>query len=365
MVLLNDEAATGGVRWKGSRLLWPRTVVKEGPETAMESDLGGEKRRARWRFGFLSLLPLRFFLLTAVSVFVVELLVMSLLFVLPPLSPILVSLLDSLLLTALLVPCLYWFLFRPMKREIVMREKAEADLLALNRTLERRVAERTADLSAKNESLRQITTELTLTEERERRRIAGDLHDLVGGTLLSARLKLGMLQAALEEEHGCRVDEIREQLRQCVEGTRTLTFQISNPLLYEVGLEAALESLLNRLGEERDFQVVFEAEAEAVSLPETIKVLLYRVVSELLINVGKHSRAKTVRLTLQREADRFTTIVEDDGVGFEPARIEASLGSEGGIGLFRAREEMERIGGWFKVDSAPGKGTRATVGTFL
>jgi signal transduction histidine kinase len=286
---------------------------------------------------------------------------MMLLARLEPLPQVFKAILDSFLLIVLISPALYLFLFRPLMREIQSRERAEAALKTANSMLEQRVAERTAELSASNERLAKTASELTQAEEQERQRIAAGLHDLVGEGLVTARLRLGMLKAELPDERSRLVEEVRDQLKKVIETTRVLTFQISNPLLYEVGLGAALEALLMRLAEDQPFQAEFEADAELERLSDGLKVILYRVVSELLVNIVKHARAETVRLTIRTPDDRLIIAVEDDGVGFEMSELDSWSERTTGLGLFKARDRIGGLGGELTIESAPGRGTRAEV----
>lgn len=305
--------------------------------------------------------PSRFLLLTALSVLVAETVVMLVLRSLQSLPPVTEAILDGLLLTVFVAPALYLFLLRPMMREIERRERAEAELRSMNATLERKVTERTANLSTTNEQLRLMAAELALAEEHERRRIAEGLHDLVGESLISAHLKLGLLKAALPEEPSHRVDEIRNSIKTVIDSTRAVTFQISNPLLFEVGLEAALEAFLMRLAKDQPFETELQLETQPTPLSAGIRVVLYRTVSELLVNVVKHARAKTVRLTSRRQGDRVLIAIEDDGIGFEAAELERWSTAGTGLGLFKARQRIAGIGGELTIDSTPGRGTRIEV----
>lgn len=286
---------------------------------------------------------------------------MMLLARLEPLPQILKAILDSFLLIVLISPALYLFLFRPLMREIQSRERVEAALRTANSMLEQRVAERTAELSASNERLAKTASELTQAEEQERQRIAAGLHDLVGEGLVTARLRLGMLKAELPDEPSRRVEEVRDQLKKVIEMIRVLTFQISNPLLYEVGLGAALESLLMRLAEGQPFQAEFEADAEPEHLSDGVKGILYRVVGELLVNIVTHAGAETVRLTIRTPDDRLIIAVEDDGVGFEMPELDSWSQRTTGLGLFKARDRIGGLGGKLTIESTPGRGTRAEV----
>jgi len=309
--------------------------------------------------------PSRFFLLTALSVFIAETVTMMLLPLLPPLPVYASAILDGVLVVILISPALYMFVLRPMMREIEIRERAEAELGTTNVRLERRVGERTAELSASNKRLLRMASELTQAEEQERQRIAAGLHDLMGEEMITARLRLGMLKADLPDEASRRIEEVRDQLKTVIETVRSLSFQISNPLLYEVGLEAALESLLMQLAEDQSFHAEFEADPEPMFLSDGLKIILYRVVSELLVNIVKHSRAESVRLTIHTLDDKLIITVEDDGIGFEAPELDSWSQSISGLGLLKARERVGGIGGEMTIESTPGRGTRIEVSTPL
>jgi signal transduction histidine kinase len=218
--------------------------------------------------------------------------------------------------------------------------------------LEERVEERTAQL-------RSLSSELSLTEQRERRRIAVDLHDHIGQTLAISRIRLDAVQeSASSEDASKRLEEIGTFIDQAIGYTRSLTFQLSPPVLYEVGFEAALEWLAEHIQEQYGLSCTFEEDGESRQLDENVRVLLFQAVRELLINVVKHARAHHARISVRREDDHIRITVQDDGVGFDPSELRSHAGSGGGFGLFNIRERLDYLGGELRIDSEPGRATR-------
>jgi signal transduction histidine kinase len=211
--------------------------------------------------------------------------------------------------------------------------------------------------------LRSMASELTSAEERERRRIAEGLHDRVGQLLGISKIKLGMLQ---QIEAGSESAELAEEIRgfvaQALHETRSLTFEISPPILYEIGLEAALEYLAERMHTQHGLLVTHSGDGrQAKPLDDDIRVLLYRGASELLHNVVKHARAHRAVVSTQYREDGVVLSVEDDGVGFQPGEDSIRRGSGDGFGLFSLRERLLHVGGRFSIESRPGKGSRIVL----
>lgn len=210
--------------------------------------------------------------------------------------------------------------------------------------------------------LRSLASQLLLAEERERRRIAADLHDHVGQALAISRIKLGMLkEASPSEEYATRVDEVRKLVGQAIKDTRSLIFKISSPILYELGLEAALEWLAEETQKKHDILVKYWDDGSAKQLQDDVRVLLFQAVNELLVNVVKHSRARTVELSTRKTGERIVVNVEDDGIGFDLAEVAARRSASDGFGLFSIRERLSHIGGDLEIHSEPGGGTRVTL----
>ena len=207
------------------------------------------------------------------------------------------------------------------------------------------------------EQLRSLAAELSLVEERERRRIATALHDRVGQTLAVSKMKLGVLKensATVAVKEG--MDEVRNLIEEAIQETRSLIFEISSPILYELGLEAALEWLAEETEKRHSVWCRYQDDGQAKPLDDAISVLLFQAVSELLVNVVKHARAKRVVIETRREGSQIRVMVEDDGVGFESSEISSRWQKNQGFGLFSTRERLRYVSGSLEVKSRSGTG---------
>jgi PAS domain S-box-containing protein len=239
--------------------------------------------------------------------------------------------------------------------DITERKQAEEALRKAYDELEARVRERTEELTS-------LTAELSLAEERERRRIATELHDQVGQTLVFSKLKLNSLTQRLPyAEFETLLSEIRGHIGRSIEDIRSLTFQLSPPLLYEVGLEAALEWLGEELEEKYGFQVEFHDDGRKKPLDEEASVALYQMVRELLLNVAKHAKAKMVRISVEQVSDKIKISVADDGSGFDALNGLPRKNKNSGFGLFNIRQRIEYLGGGFEIESEIKQGTCVTL----
>jgi PAS domain S-box-containing protein len=217
-------------------------------------------------------------------------------------------------------------------------------------------------LLAYQAKLRSLASELSLAEERERRRIAGDLHDQTCQSLALSKMKL---QAILE--HVVPADErtlhqICDSLNETIEGVRELTFDLSSPTLYKFGLEAALEELLqDKLKAEHDIRCHFSDDGHPKPLKLDVRVLLFKSVRELLINIIKHAHAGKVSLDVKRENQSIRITLADDGVGFDLEMLHKAPSRSRSVGLFNIQERLDYIGGELKMYSQPGGGSRFTL----
>ena len=240
-----------------------------------------------------------------------------------------------------------------------------AELVKINDKLREEVLERKRTeekIHEYQEELRSMVFELSLAEERERRRIAAALHSNLGNELAISKMKLNELWATISSDSVVRkLIEIVRHIDNAIHATRSLTYEISPPLLYEVGLEAAVEWLVARMNEEHDIQFSFYSDEKAAPLDEKIQILLFSCIRELLVNVIKHARAARVKVALLSEEDSFRIVVEDDGQGFDPTTGVSRKGETRGFGLFSIRERMHHLGGDFEIDSGPEMGCRIVV----
>jgi len=191
-------------------------------------------------------------------------------------------------------------------------------------------------------------------QELERRRLARELHDETGQALTSILLSLSALEEVHDErELHAAVAEVRELVRSTLQDVRQLAVELRPKVLDDFGLVAALERLTESFGEQTGISVHFQQLLPTAGrLPAEVETALYRIVQESLTNIVKHARATSVSVVLTRKDDSVSVVVEDDGVGFEPARER-----DGGIGLAGMRERVALLGGRLAIESRPGAGT--------
>jgi len=211
------------------------------------------------------------------------------------------------------------------------------------------------------EKLRDLVAKLSLAEEETRRAIATKLHDKVGYSLAMIMHRLQHLYGEADKE-SCRqeIKEIMDMLSGVIQDTRSMTFEISSPLLYEVGLPAALESLAEQILKPHDIAVDFKV----IGMPgyefdRDVSVLLYQMTRELLINVVKHAEATCVSIRVHYGKNKIRIVVEDDGKGFDERKKRPN--NHGGFGLFSIKERLYSIGGSIQIISEPGKGTTVSL----
>ena len=243
--------------------------------------------------------------------------------------------------------------------DITERKEAETALVNLTGELERRVAERTQDLADSQERLRALTTELNVAEQRERRRLAAELHDYLAQMLVVGRLKLS--QALQKLGPGAPREPIQEAdeiFDRSLTYTRSLVAQLVPPVLEQFGLAAALLWLGDEM-RRRGLTVGVNVPREAPPLSIDQAALLYQSTRELLMNVMKHSQTTHAEVTMTFGGDQpLVVTVTDRGAGFDPAVAQVARDK---FGLFSIRERMQALGGSFAVESAEGQGTMATL----
>jgi len=234
----------------------------------------------------------------------------------------------------------------------IERVRAEEALQESHRKLEKRVENRTAQLLSANEllkieieerklkekklleqqdKLRSLSSKLLLTEERERRRIAIELHDRIGQTLAITKIKLGELRETTSSNSAAKaLDEIREFVSQTIRDTRSLTFELSPPVLSK-------------------------------PLDDSCRVIAFQATRELLFNIVKHAQARSAKVSVRRDNDSIRIEIEDDGIGFDISEIDSIESSSRGFGLFSLRERLSPLGGRIEIQSGTGNGTRAII----
>jgi PAS domain S-box-containing protein len=221
-------------------------------------------------------------------------------------------------------------------------------------------------IHAYKDRLSRLTSRLSLVEEKERRKVASELHDNIGQILAYAHMMLIDLQKSARGGTGGSLpenslEEIRSLIEQSIKYTRSLTFELSTPLLYEIGLEPAVEWLGQEFQKKHGIEFRMEDDGTDKPLGDETRILLFQSIRELLTNVVKHARARTVAVSLRREDVSIVTSVEDDGIGIDVGSIYDGSYIKRGFGLFSIRERLKNIGGTLDIESKPGSSTRVIL----
>jgi PAS domain S-box-containing protein len=212
------------------------------------------------------------------------------------------------------------------------------------------------------QKLRSLTSQLTLTEERERRNFSQYLHDEIGQNLFAFQLQLQQVKNKLTSAENVEsINNILNSLRQVINHSRSLTYALSPPILNELGLEKALEWLAEETHKEFNVVVGFLDDKKEKPLDDDMKIFLYQAVRELLNNVAKHAKTEKAIVSIKKNNSCMEVCVEDRGVGFDPSRLDVFDTMKDEFGLFHIKERIEQFGGKIKIKSQPNRGTKITL----
>mgnify|MGYP001399893669 CR=1 FL=1 len=256
----------------------------------------------------------------------------------------------------------HWF--HGVMVDITDRKLAEQTLNRWAEELESQVSERTAALSRSQERLRALAVRLTRTEHQERRRIACELHDYLAQLLVAAHLKLAQDRRPLEtDQDQVLVKDLERILDQALGYTRSLVAKLSPPVLYHLGLPAALQWLAEQTEEHRLIvETAFDVSPTLLKLPDDVAAILFQSVRELLFNVVKHAASPHAQIALRMTPNQnLVIIVTDQGQGFDASQSDQASASTTSLGLFSIKEHMEALGGSIHIHSRLGHGTSVTL----
>ena len=207
--------------------------------------------------------------------------------------------------------------------------------------------------------LKSLASQLTYSEDRERRSLATYLHDNIGQKLFVLKINCELVQKAGCPPAGAHtLQNMNDMIQQLIDDTRSLTFELSPPILYQLGFEAALDWLFEQMHNQYGIETTFVDDKSPRPLDTDTLAILFRSVHELFTNVSKHAQTQHVAVSLGRKGDYLHITVADDGVGFPCSEVN---NCHKGFGLFSIKERLEYIGGQCNIDSIPGQGTKVTL----
>lgn len=215
-----------------------------------------------------------------------------------------------------------------------------------------------AEVADARTQLKELSARLVHAQEEERRSLSRELHDEVGQALSAVLVELRNLSTGLavrsEEQAHRHVETIKGLVESTVRVVRNMALLLRPSMLDDLGLIPALKWQAREASKSTSMDVTVVAELDSDELPDEYKTCIYRVVQEALHNCARHSRAVTVHIRVEQDADRLLLNIEDDGQGFDVQHTK-------GLGLLGIQERVTRLGGTCQVRSTPGRGTTLTV----
>ncbi|WP_286953435.1 MULTISPECIES: PAS domain S-box protein [Aminobacterium] len=219
------------------------------------------------------------------------------------------------------------------------------------------------ELRLNQHQLQYLSSELYVAEERERRRISTDLHDSVGQNLALSRIKLEMLKKRTKgRDHQGAIDDVLSLINRSIQEMRTLIFELSPPMLFELSFHAAVEWLVEKMEEEHGLCILFKDLLMSDEIPMDIKIFLFRALRELVMNIIKHANTTEAVVTLSRfDPWTITLEVKDNGVGFDLSSLRELGRDPSNFGLLSIRERVNYLGGFMQIQTLPGEGTKISL----
>ncbi len=208
-----------------------------------------------------------------------------------------------------------------------------------------------------------LIKKLISSQEEERKRIARELHDNTGQSLSTLMLSLHLLEkSSSEDEFKQKADDFRNLLQQTIDQVRFVSWQLSPTPLDKLGLVDAVHSFVEKFEETAGWDINLHARGlDNVNLSPEVEFNLYRVIQEALTNISRHARADKVDISISKDGDNLELMVEDNGVGFDPAGLNQEDGHINTMGLNTMKERISLLGGSLDITSEAGKGTRVKV----
>jgi len=253
------------------------------------------------------------------------------------------------------------------ERDITERKITEESLIKAKNELEIKVAERTQELKEANEQLQQYSRRITQVQEEERKRIAYELHDDTAQYLSILKMEIeGVLQSGKIQSPEIiqKLEYLVKDAERAFNDVRRYSHELRPTMLEHLGLLAALDQIaedMNKLNQTNHISVEVDAEGEEPSLPEDVKLGLFRIAQEALNNARKHSKASIAKINLKFQKGSIEMAVSDNGIGFNVRKATTRSGIKGSLGLMSMQERAKLIGANLSIESEPGQGTTVKV----
>jgi signal transduction histidine kinase len=310
---------------------------------SQSAETGADKSEQQLkRFPGIIIHPVYHFLVIIITIFLAETMDMFFLASLQPMTVGKEAFFDFLILVCMVFPVLYFMIVKPFRLFIS----------------ERRMTAEKIDVYQKE--LRDLISKRSLIEEKERKLISEELHDNIGQNLALSKIKLDVLKASFAGNTK-ELEDIKDLIEQTIQFTKSLTFELSTPVLYQLGFMPAIAWLADQIKGKNGLEIELITDQKQGEIKGDASILLYKTVRELIMNVVKHAGASKAMITVSNDKDHIKIAIEDDGEGFRVADMETRLVENRSFGIFAIRERIKYLDGTLDISSEPGKGTKVTV----
>lgn len=226
----------------------------------------------------------------------------------------------------------------------------------------------TKAVNAKNEiqeyqtSLQRLTTEISLIEEKQKKEIAANIHDHLSQSLVISKMRI----TDLEKKDGLKnikedLEFIKKHISDALENSRKITYDLSPPVLYQLGLIDAIDWFLDETKENYGINFQFNSNVDNIHLSEFKSILLFRCIQEAVTNTIKYAEASLITLNLKKDAETVTIVIADNGKGFDISKLNNNVDSGSGFGLFAVRERVRNMNGELEITSEINFGTKIKI----
>lgn len=211
-------------------------------------------------------------------------------------------------------------------------------------------------------SLQKLTKEISLIEEKQKKEIAANIHDHLSQSLVISKMRVADLQKNTSLNNFQKdLEFINSHISEALENSRKITYELSPPILYQLGLIDAIDWFLDETKEKYGINCLFNSNVDSIDLSEFKSILLFRCIQEAVTNTIKYAEASLITLNLKKDEETVTIVIVDDGKGFDTSKLNNSVNSGSGFGLFAVKERVRNMNGELHIDSEINIGTKIKI----